>query len=237
WQLAQEMLAEQPRHGRRVAAALHLVLAGEEARGADIIAEAGRAYLRDASAYDSTKVVVRALEQALAIYDRLGRPQAELLGVLHPLVTLGYYVDFRLVRDHGERGLAIGLEVTGLARAMQLSRFVGNKLALAIALGTAALKFRRVQREGFRYGLRDALMGTGVLVPGLVGFGAVTADLEMLERVRELLAPLRLLGNPVLYGFVEINRWLVAGHVHKVDETAAELARQCRSPELVARIG
>jgi hypothetical protein len=34
-----------------------------------------------------------------------------------PLVPLGYFVDWRVVRDHGERALRMGLEATGLAAA------------------------------------------------------------------------------------------------------------------------
>jgi hypothetical protein len=209
-QLADELLAAPPQIGRSVEAAMHLLHAGEETRGADLIASAGRAYVRDGTAYDATPRVVRALLRALEIYERQGRSKYELAGVLYPLVPLGYFVDWRVVRDHGERALRMGLEATGLVRSQQLRRLVGPKLGLTLGLGAAALRFSIQRRRGLEYDLKQALRSLLALLPSAVGTAANCFDGAMVERIAGMIEPLTMLGAEdqiprLLYRFAIIN--------------------------------
>ena len=241
-QIAHEMLAQGPKHGRLVAAALHLVRAGEEGRGADIIAQAGRAYLRDTDAYDSSELVVRALQKALEIYDRQGRSKYQMLAVLYPLITLGFFVDWRIVRDHSMRGLSIGLEITGLARAHALSRRIGVRAALVLSLSAAALEFRGQKRRGLDYGLKDAIRALCAMVPGTVGTNSIFFDLPAIQRVQRMLEPVGMLGKPdqvpkLLYRFVEIQPLVIQGRVREAAEALGALAPAFMTPRMIKDIG
>jgi hypothetical protein len=241
-QLASELLAAPPTIGRSVEAAMHLLHAGEETRGADLIASAGRAYVRDGTAYDATPRIVRALLRALEIYERQGRSKYELAGVLYPLVPLGYFVDWRVVRDHGERALRMGLEATGLVRSQQLRRFVGPKLGLTLGLGAAAARFSIQRRRGLEYDLKQALRSVMALLPSAVGTAANCFDGAAVERIAGMIEPLTMLGAEdqipsLLYRFAITNRFIMQGRERAAAESLGSLAPCFRQPKIVAAVG
>jgi hypothetical protein len=184
----------------------HLLGANEPSQGADALT---RVALDREMPREHAEQAVRGLEAALEVYERERRPPFEMAAVLLPLVNLGYYVGHRLVRQHGQRAVTLGLELTGLARARRLRRYLGMKLALIVALVIAGVRFRRARRRararGLDYSLRDAIALTSTAGTALVGTSALGIDLVAMRGVADQLTPLSFFGKThigaVLHGF------------------------------------
>ncbi|HMJ15351.1 MAG TPA: AAA family ATPase, partial [Polyangiaceae bacterium] len=176
-------------------AGLHLLNAGEETRGADLLAVAGRKAMAGARAADDAALAVRALTAAIDVYRKQQRSEYELAPLLLTLAPLCYYVDWRLAVKYGRDALELGFRITGLTRALELKRFLGSKLALLVALGIANGRFRRANKRGASYGLRDAIIETCAAVPSVAGVYAICLDAEGGRELAQLIAPLELFGR------------------------------------------
>ena len=115
-------------------AAWHLLRAGEETRGADLMAGATREFLRH-QGVESVEQVVQGIDTALALYEKQRRSKYEIASLLFPLMSLAFFVDWRITLKHGERAIRLGLDITGLGLAQRLSRFLPDKLALGARPG------------------------------------------------------------------------------------------------------
>jgi hypothetical protein len=88
-----------------------------------------------------------------------------------------------------ERGVELGLRLTGLALAAPLRPVLGATLALAAGLSSAAIRFKQQQRRGLDYGLRDALGMFCFVAYSVSGVASICFETEQLERVVSRLAP------------------------------------------------
>ncbi|HET6332077.1 MAG TPA: protein kinase [Polyangiales bacterium] len=241
-QIADDLLARDPPYSTRVEAAWHLVRGGHETRGADLIVRSGVDYMTDQHAYDSTPQVVAALQKALEIYERQGRSKYEIASVMHALVPLGFFSSWRIMRDHSERGLALCLETTGLSRAQKLSKIIGKKAGLALALGSAHLRIERERKKGLAYDLKTGIRRTCGIAPGAIGMGAVSFDGAAIERMADMLAPLELLGKPdqipnLMFRFVMAQVLLSQDRIEEANRALTELAPYFRRPDIVKAVG
>jgi tetratricopeptide (TPR) repeat protein len=102
----------------RFSAGSHLIQAGHETRGADLVASTARELLAGSS--DPTAVFARAVpafEAALDVYRKQGRKNLELLGLLVPMALASYDVSFEFAQRYGEEAIA------RLRRAIGLGTF------------------------------------------------------------------------------------------------------------------
>jgi hypothetical protein len=240
--LAQDLLARSTLFSAQVQAAWHLVRGGEESRGAELIVRAGANYLTDEGSYGSTSEVVAALCMALEIYERQGRSKHEIADVLFPLVPLGFFVDWHVVRDHGERALDLGLEISGLARAERLARILGPKLGLALGLGWAALRLRSLRAARVSYDLKSAIRRLCGVMPAAIGAASICFDGAAIARIQERLTPLKLLGKPdqipnLLHRFAAIQALVHQDHMQLAVDALSELAPHFRRADIIASIG
>jgi hypothetical protein len=184
-------------------AAWHLLHGGERARGAELLAEVARKLVTDADGVENdARLLVRALLAALEVYEEQRRSDYELAPLLLALMPLSFYVDWRLATRHGERALEIGFRISGLTLAHKLRRFVGRKAGLFAGLLIAALRFKRRQRAGLSFTLREAIVGTMSAVPSVAGFFSVCLDRAGGERVLRLVEPLTLFGADHVAGAI-----------------------------------
>ncbi|RPI64825.1 MAG: hypothetical protein EHM50_00170, partial [Lysobacterales bacterium] len=93
---------------QRMEAARHLLLAGKELEGADLMARAAHDFLRHQGA-ESLEDVVHGLSTALSLYEKHNRSKHEIASLLFPLTTFAFFVDCRLVLEHAERAINLGL--------------------------------------------------------------------------------------------------------------------------------
>jgi tetratricopeptide (TPR) repeat protein len=115
----------------------HLLRGGDQSRGADMLANAAQ---KLAIQGDAMAAAVPALEAALEVYRKEGRPPAERLPLSSVLVTLGYLFDRRLAYKYGETTVFSLFEHTGLKIATKLIPILGSKLALYLGLLIAVIR-------------------------------------------------------------------------------------------------
>jgi tetratricopeptide (TPR) repeat protein len=174
----------------RIEAALHLLRAGDEERGANMIVEAGRNYLHE-GIQGSVTEVVRALEAALEVYER-GRSRCEIAGLLLVMLQLAWFADWRLIARHGDRALELGLEVTGLQLAGRLSRGLGRRAGFAFGLVSAGLRMAPHRRRGPEYDLRETIAALCGALPVMLEMRMLSLDTAAVERLCRQIAPLSL---------------------------------------------
>jgi hypothetical protein len=180
----------------RMEAGFHLLLGGDELRGADLLASTGQAFVRGRHGGESVEHIVQALRAALEVYARHKRSDYEIAGLLFPLLPLAYYSsDWRITRDYGTAAFELGLRITGLSLAYKLRRLIGRKLALVVGLKVAAWRFAQQKKRGLSYDLGQAIAALCGMIPSTMGVFSTYLDAPSTERIREMLEPLSLFGQ------------------------------------------
>jgi hypothetical protein len=234
-QAAEALLADGEQSvSSRMDAAWHLLRAGEETRGADLMAGATREFLRD-QGVESVEQVVQGIDTALALYEKQQRSKYEIASLLFPLMSLAFFVDWRITLKHGERAIRLGLDITGLGLAQRLSRFLPDKLALGLGLVTAAVRFL-FRPRGLKFGLIEAIEQFCGLVPAATGTRNLVFDLEATREFRELLAPLKLFGKEhiasLMYDFTDAQYLMSFAREAEATEVLQRLQRAFPDPRL-----
>ncbi|HKP61831.1 MAG TPA: protein kinase [Polyangiales bacterium] len=228
--------------GERVEAAWHVMHSGDELLGADMLAEAGREFLRsDGAQQQSVEQVVRALDAALNVYERHGRSRYELAGLMFTLIPLAFFVDRRVTLKYAERAVQLGLQITGLALAAKLRRFLGKKLGLMLGLAFASLCFAHQSRRGLRFDLREAIGAFCGIVPAAVGTHNICYDIATVSRLTSALEPLRLFGPDHvatwMHDFARGQLAMCQGRESEARELLEGLDRRFRTAELREELG
>jgi tRNA A-37 threonylcarbamoyl transferase component Bud32 len=161
----------------RVEAALHLIDAGEEPRGARILLTAAREFAAGAGMHLNPDRLVRALCDLVRAYDRQGRSEYEIAALLFPLMPLAYYsANWQFLLEYGQRAIDIGLRITGLAHAAELAPELGTEEALKRGLGAGAAGIAKHAPEGIGYDLKTAIAATIGMVPACVAVYGTCLD-------------------------------------------------------------
>jgi hypothetical protein len=232
----------------RMEAAWHVMRAGDEAAGATMLAAAGREFLREAGTLQteagtpqSIEQDVRALETALDVFERHGRSEYELAGLMFSLIPLAFFVDRRVMLRYSERAVAIGLKITGLGRAQRLSRFLGKKVGLGLGLATAAAQFSRQRKLGLSYDLREAISSFCGIVPASVGTHNICYDMAAVERLTTALEPLRLFGPEhiasLMHDFALAQLAMGQGREYDAREILKKLDTEFQRPKIAEVLG
>jgi tetratricopeptide (TPR) repeat protein len=177
-----------------VSAGWHLIHAGDETRGADLLARSlagtqARALLVE----NDLHAAVPGLEAAYAVYKAQGRSLYERAPLLVALVGAGYYVDWRLAQKYGDEGMAVFSEALGLTLATRLRPFLGGFLSLIVGIVVARVRFgSSKRREGKFKELFVALLSCATY---LVAISLIRLDAPSARRHADVLSPLRVLGK------------------------------------------
>lgn len=174
-----------------ITAGWHLLRGGDEQRGAELLASAGRRLILET---DDLKAAVAPLEAALAVYRRSGRPAHELVSLVGPLASAGYFVDRRLAVRYGAEALSLFRQATGLARAAELEPVLGRRAALGIGVATATMSRRLASAEAEPTSTRELFELFFRCAMTLSGVASVCVDAPGVQRVADALEPLSQLG-------------------------------------------
>jgi hypothetical protein len=181
---------------QRVEAALHLIEAGEEQRGARILITAARDFSAGAGTHQNPDQLVRALCRLVRAYDEQGRSDYELGALLLPLMPLVYYsANWQFMLEYGERAIEIGVRITGLRRAAELEAELGREEALKRGLAIGAAGFAEHAAGAVGYDLKAALAATIGMVPACAAVYATCFNREAVERIVRAIGPLTLFGE------------------------------------------
>jgi tRNA A-37 threonylcarbamoyl transferase component Bud32 len=224
----------------QVEAAWHLLHAGAETEGADLMMEAAHVFLQHQGVED-VEQVVRAIETALALYEKQGRSKYEIARLLFPLMSLAFFVDWRVTLKHGERAIDLGLEITGLGLAGRLSRYLPGKLALGLGLAVGFFGFAWQQLRGLKYSLIEAIEGFCGLVPASIGTQNIVFDLPVVQRFTEKLRPLTLFGEKhiasLMFDFANAQYLMSTGREDGAHDLLENLRRDFPDPAIRKVLG
>jgi hypothetical protein len=134
---------------------------------------------------DGLPDAVPALEAAVARLKREGRSKYEAAPLLVPLALAGTYSDFRLSYRYGEEALELLTELTGVALAQRLRRWLGPRLALACGLAFALARYPLLVRTMIGTSFRDLILGVIGIASALLGTYSVLLDEARARRVIE----------------------------------------------------
>lgn len=216
----------------RMDAGFHLVRAGEEARGADLLRSAA---LELVGRYDDMIAAAPALEAALEVYRKQGRSPHELLELLMPLCFAGYYVDRRLAERHGAETIALGEAITGLSLARRLRPWVGRHLSLYVGLASGALRFMLTPGLGGVRGFKRTLTDLSTCVVFLAVKSVICLAPEETESLRRKLEPLTALGKShaayVSHGLALGLLYLAEGKAARAEQQMVQVLQALETPE------
>jgi serine/threonine protein kinase len=175
----------------RIAAGWHLLQAGEESRGADLLADVTYDTVGIRFAFADLQIAAPAIAAALDVYARQGRSIYERAPLLGALAQAGYYEDRRWALRYGDEALEAVSKVAGIELAKKLQPKLGKTLGLVLALATAFVRFKLRARSLGRYGFADLLILLFGVVTTLTGVAAIALDVKNAERIASTLDPFR----------------------------------------------
>jgi hypothetical protein len=189
--LGQKLLEmAEPDFATRLSAGWHLVNGGDEKRGAEML----RQVALDLVAADELPEAVPALEAAIAVHRKLGRPMHQLLGLLEPLAFAGYYVDRRLAAKYGDEALALLSHETGLTLTVRLRPYLGSYISLVVGLVYAVCLHLFGGRGGLA-ALNRRIAILGGISCALTGTSTICLDHEGAERRARVFEPFSVMGK------------------------------------------
>jgi hypothetical protein len=235
--VAQVLMARPRDDAALLQAGRHLLAAGDETRGADVIAPLGRR-LAGRAQDENQAEVVQTLLAALRVYEKQGRPPQAIAEILFVMVDMAYYTsEWRLLFEYGERAIELGSQVLGLNRARALQPWLGRKLALIVASLHAALLFALQPRRNRGWHMLEAMKYFLAMVPAVSGTLVLCQDAPTLRRLEQRLSPLSWLGKGLplnfLYNFVAQNTNLAAGRMVVPRDDFEDMVALLRSPATV----
>ncbi|HMJ14868.1 MAG TPA: hypothetical protein VK524_25825, partial [Polyangiaceae bacterium] len=174
--------------GIALQAGWHLLHGGEDARGRELLRNAGIELTHRGDGFAET---VPALEAALEAYRKQGRSRYECGYLMVPLTLAGNYVDWRLSYRYGDELLDMLAEVTGIALAARLARRLPARLALILGLLIALVLMQFSARRLIVRNFREALLGLVGLASAILGTCSSLLDAQRAERLARMLEPLR----------------------------------------------
>ena len=227
--------------GTQIEAADHLMQAGQEGRGADIVAGAGRAFLQREGAQASVEQIVKALDLAIDVYTREGRSDYAIAGLLFPIVPLAFYADYRLVLKHSDRAIDIGLKISGLGLTQQLRPWLGRRLALRVGLLAGDFQLAPHKKLGVALDMKAAIAAFAAIVPATVGVRGCCFDTESIERMQQKLEPLALFGPSSIVSFMhaysQAQLALMQGREREAAERYADIKSRLHAQEIRDALG
>jgi len=239
---AEVLLASDPDGmAARIEAALHLLDANEESRGAEMLAKLGMGLL-GAVDFNAGSEAVLALERALECFERQGRSDYEKAALLFPMMKLAYYSPhWRIIHKYGERTLDIGMRITGLSAAQRLRPFFRPQLALKLGLTLGAKRFAEQQRRGLGYDHRTAIVASCASLPPVLGGLGTCLDTEGVERIANIVEPLTLFGPEhvagVLYNWAPLERLITLGRDAEARAAVERFIELNRAPHVREAMG
>jgi tetratricopeptide (TPR) repeat protein len=182
-----------------LAACDHLMAAGAEVEGADRMAACAFALTYGSDALPSA---AESIERAIEICRRQGRPRLHYLWLLVAQCLNGWFSDpgYRIrMQDHALEAFG---EVTGLALARKLRRWLGPRLGVMVAIAWTSLATYRVRRGTSFAKFSQVFTALSRGCTPLMASAATSMDVATVTRIVELLEPMKALGATHLGGFV-----------------------------------
>lgn len=186
------LLASGGEHGLVVSAGWHLIHAGDETRGADLLARTlASTNARMLLVENDLHAAVPGLEAAYAVYKRQNRAPYEMAPLFVGLIGAGYYVDWRLAAKYGDEAMAVFSDLLGLNLAARWKRFLGGKLSLVAGIIVARVRYSRAKRRDCTF--RELFVSLISCVTYLVAISLIKLEASEARKYANVVAPFRAL--------------------------------------------
>lgn len=191
--IAALLLASEPDDPRvSIEAGWHLLRAGDETRGAELLSRVGARTHAVGAINNDFHAAVPALEAALRVYRNQQRSAYEIVPLLTSLTRAAYYVDRRLATEYGEEALELLPRLTGIALARRLSPWVGGRLALFAGVVVAFIRFKLSRTRDYQF--RELFVYLFSCVTTLCGVATICLDPDKVQKYAQVIEPMRALG-------------------------------------------
>lgn len=180
-------------------AGVHLLRGGDRKRSLRILTDAALHF----GAHDPTFMPAAAplMEEALNLLRARAAGMHQTMALEGALAVAGYYHDRRFAH-YGDAALHALTRALHLHWARALSPLLGKKLALYLALGTAALSLHVRAKRCATPSFQGTILLLFFCASALAGAGAVCIDAAASQRAADAIAPLAALGDDHIAGFV-----------------------------------
>lgn len=216
----------------RMAAGFHLIHAGDEHRGADLLRETALDFV---NRYDDMIAAAPALEEALRVYRARKKKPLALLELLFPLCFAGYYVDRRLADRHARPTVLLAESLLGLGLARRLRPFIGDRLSLWLGLAWGAMGFVVVPGSGGVSAFKALLSTLTTCIVFLCAKSTICLEADEADWLAERLEPLTALGprhaTTVCHRYAIGLTHVTRGHAARVIREFDGVLDQLRRPE------
>jgi tetratricopeptide (TPR) repeat protein len=206
--LGEFLLSQEPSSpAEELDALVHVMQGGDEVRAPARITRIGVDLIKQDP--DRAIEAVPALERALKLFRALGKQDTELVGLLVPLATSGYFADRRLAQRYGEQALGATARVLGIDLMIKWAPWLGRRLSLAFGMLFGALRFRLSSRFAPTFRERIELFFNAM--GSLAAVSAICLDRDAVARCARLSEPFKVLGKNHIAGFIhEFNLTLLS---------------------------
>jgi len=184
-----EAYLQDPDDAQHIEAGFHFIEAGEELRGAELIASIARDSDAFAALNANALRAGRPVEMALDVYRRHGRSSYEQLPLLAALMSAGYCESRYYGEKYADEALRLLMRLSGLSTAQRLRRWLGAKLSLGMGVLLAYLRYLlapRCERGDSFTGIVKRLLGS---VTALTAVATLSLDAVRAEQLASLLEP------------------------------------------------
>jgi tRNA A-37 threonylcarbamoyl transferase component Bud32 len=208
----------------------HLILGGEDLVGAQRLDKAA-----DRLAYEGVDLVpaMRAVESALSVHERRGRPWGERVRLRIKLVLWSPFTDAGTVERYADGTLEELYQYTGLATAEKL-RWLGRGSALGLGVLGAALRNLLSGRTRRALTVEEAIVGFLRVLTPAIAVRAIRMDTIGVHRLTRYIAPLagfpRRHSGLAIFVYARGQEQQFRGHVYKAKATFREYLALADSP-------
>jgi tetratricopeptide (TPR) repeat protein len=211
----------------------HLLRGGDEDRGADLLARAGRRLYEAQSFQDA----VAPLEAALDVYERRGDRARDCLDLRYMLVCSGFLCNRELTLKYADETLGVLRTLSGVETADRLGAVAGKPLAFAVGFSLATARWLLTLPLARRPNPVEAFRMYAVASMFTASVALCSFDLERLSELIRQMEPLDVFrGVPVLHvAYLQATslRDLWLANFDRARESSLEVLRDLASDRLL----
>jgi len=192
----------------KLMAGRHLMDGGHLSRGAEVVSETASQHTYELR--DSIHLAAPVIARAFDVFEAEGRSPYETFPLLMGLADASFYADWRWAERYGQKAVDTTEDLLGVRVARRLSRFMGLRLAILVALIVSSIRFTIARPRAANYTLEDLFSLSVGGLTALVGSAAAVLDRDAAERGTRALNTLAWLGaRSALDGAHEFCRALI----------------------------
>jgi tetratricopeptide (TPR) repeat protein len=227
-------MASDDDHRLRMEAGWHLIQGGSDGEGADLIMRVTCDCVVVRRMVANLYHVGQTVAAALEVYTRERRSAYERMPLLGALAHAGFYENPMWGDRYGDQALDVLQDISGLATARRMRRFLGRYLSLMFGLWSAFGRFLLTPKRERPYSFLEVITQVLSAATTVTAVAASSLDAERAERVAQVIEPFSVLPErltPVgIYQFCLGLQQIARERQVEATRTFEELLKRFRDP-------